>query len=79
MAFLSEERKRDHSNSCRRNAQYRNPQLLAEAISKLVKDDALRERLVKKGQEFIKRYTWDSVGKNLERVYQKFLLNTNKR
>ena len=53
----------------------KNPQLLAEAISKLVKDDALRERFVKKGQEFIKRYTWDSVGKNLENVYQKFLLN----
>jgi len=54
----------------------KNRQLLAEAINKLIKDDTLRENLVEKGQEFVKKYTWDSVGKRLENVYQKFLLDT---
>ncbi len=49
------------------------PQLLAEAITKLIKDGTLRESLIKKGQEFVKRYSWDAVGKRLEKIYQKFL------
>ena len=53
----------------------KSPQLLAEAINKIIKDETLRESLVKKGQEFVKRYTWDSVGKRLENVYQKLLID----
>ncbi|MFX0153515.1 MAG: glycosyltransferase family 4 protein [Candidatus Hodarchaeota archaeon] len=53
----------------------RKPQLLAEAINKLIKDDTLRELLVKKGQEFIKRYTWESVGKKLENLYHKLMMD----
>ncbi len=51
----------------------RNPQLLAEEIVKLLKDDSKRKTLINEAQEFVKRYSWDSVGKKLERVYQKFI------
>jgi glycosyltransferase involved in cell wall biosynthesis len=54
------------------------PQLLVDAISKLIKDDNLKERLIKQGQEFVKRYSWEMVGKNLEEVYNKFLIDNQK-
>ncbi|MFX0105647.1 MAG: glycosyltransferase, partial [Candidatus Hodarchaeota archaeon] len=51
----------------------KNPQKLAQEIVNLLKDDNMRENLINNAQEFVKRYTWDSVGKKLENVYQKFL------
>ncbi|MFX1595214.1 MAG: glycosyltransferase family 4 protein [Promethearchaeota archaeon] len=53
----------------------KNPQQLAKEIVKLLKDDNKRKTLIEKAQAFVKRYTWDSVGKKLEVVYQKFLDN----
>jgi len=51
----------------------RNSQQLAKEIVSLLKDDSKREELIKKSQNFIKRYSWDSVGQKLEKVYYKFL------
>ena len=51
----------------------KNPSLLAKEIIKLIKDDEKRSMMIKKAQQFIKRYTWDSVGKKLEEAYEKFL------
>jgi len=50
-----------------------NPQLLAQEIVNLLKNDSKRENLIENAQKFIKRYTWNSVGKKLEKVYKKFL------
>jgi glycosyltransferase involved in cell wall biosynthesis len=49
------------------------PQQLANEIVKLLKDEVGRIELIEKAQKFIKRYTWDAVGKKLEEVYMKFL------
>jgi glycosyltransferase involved in cell wall biosynthesis len=51
----------------------KNPQKLAKEIILLLKDDIRRNTLLENAQKFIKRYTWDVVGKNLEVVYEKFL------
>jgi glycosyltransferase involved in cell wall biosynthesis len=51
----------------------RNPQQLAKEIVSLLNDDSKREKLIIKAQNFIKRYSWDSVGKILESIYYKFL------
>ena len=53
----------------------KNPKLLAEEIVKLLKDDARRKTIVNKAQKYIEKYTWDAVGKKLEKVYSKFLKN----
>ncbi|MHA1488915.1 MAG: glycosyltransferase family 4 protein [Promethearchaeota archaeon] len=50
-----------------------NPHQLAKKIIELLKDDVKRTEMIKKAQKFIKRYTWDSVGKKLEKVYEKYL------
>ncbi|MFX1259277.1 MAG: glycosyltransferase family 4 protein [Promethearchaeota archaeon] len=55
----------------------KNPKLLAKEIVMLLKKDAMRENLVKRAQNFIKRYSWDEVGKKLEEVYFKFLSYEN--
>ena len=51
----------------------RNPRILAKEIVSLLKDHRKREILIEKAQKFIKRYSWDSVGKKLENIYYKFL------
>jgi len=51
----------------------KSPKLLANEIVSLLKNDSIRKNLIDKAQKFIKRYTWDIVGKKLEEVYQKFL------
>ena len=51
----------------------RDPQQLAKEIVNLLKDDTRRRALIEKAKEFVKRYSWDSVGKKLEAIYQKFL------
>ncbi|MFX1418517.1 MAG: glycosyltransferase family 4 protein [Promethearchaeota archaeon] len=54
----------------------RNPQKLGKEIVDLLKDDSRRKILINKAQQFIKRYTWDEVGKKLESIYHKFVYNT---
>ena len=54
----------------------RNPSELAKEIVNLLKDDNKRRFLIEKAQKFIKKYTWDSVGKKLEKIYQKYLNST---
>ncbi len=51
----------------------KNPKLLASEIIRLLKDEKLRAQLVNNAQQFIKRYTWEEVGKRLEQVYSEFL------
>jgi len=52
----------------------RSPKLLAKAIIALLEDDERRKKIIENAQEFIKRYSWDAVGKKLEKVYM-YLLN----
>ncbi len=51
-----------------------NPVQLAKEIVIILKDDYRRKKLIEKAQNFIKRYTWNAVGKKLEDVYEKFLI-----
>jgi len=51
----------------------RNPKLLAYELVDLIQNDEKRINLLRKAQSFISRYSWNSVGKKLEEVYQKFL------
>lgn len=49
------------------------PKLLGREIIDLLKNDEKRINLLSKAQNFISRYSWNSVGRKLEAVYQKFL------
>ncbi|MFX0071927.1 MAG: glycosyltransferase family 4 protein [Candidatus Hermodarchaeota archaeon] len=49
------------------------PDLLAKEIINLIKNNELRKELIKKAQNFIKRYDWDMIGKKIEDIYFKFL------
>jgi len=49
------------------------PLKLAEKITTLLNDNELRNSLVENAQEFIKKYSWNTVGKRLEKVYKNFL------
>ncbi len=51
----------------------KNPSALAKEIVIFLKDDLKRKKLIEKAQNFIKKYTWNEVGKKLERVYEEFL------
>ncbi|MFX1496630.1 MAG: glycosyltransferase family 4 protein [Promethearchaeota archaeon] len=51
----------------------KNPKLLGREILDLLKNDEKRINLLSKAQNFISRYSWNSVGKKLEAVYQNFL------
>ncbi len=51
----------------------KNPKLLAKKIIELLKNHEYRSQLIENAQKFIKRYTWEEVGKKLESVYYKFL------
>jgi glycosyltransferase involved in cell wall biosynthesis len=51
----------------------KNPRQLAKEIINLLKNDGRRAKLIEKAQNFIKKYTWDAVGKKLESVYADFL------
>jgi len=54
----------------------RSPKQLAKEIVNLLKDESRRKILIEKAQKFVKRYAWDSVGKKLEKIYHKFLKDT---
>lgn len=52
----------------------KNEDRLAEAIVKLLDDEELRRRLSKAGEELVKRkYTWDVVAREYEKVYIELL------
>ena len=51
----------------------KNPHLLSEAIYHLLTDDSYRSNLIKKAQDFIKRYSWTKVGQEMEKKYYKLL------
>jgi glycosyltransferase involved in cell wall biosynthesis len=51
----------------------RNPAKLAEAVIKLLKDKALREKLGAEGAKYVKRYSWDNVTKGYLDLYEKAL------
>ncbi len=53
----------------------RSPQQLANEIVNLLKNEARRKDMINNAQQFIKRYTWDAVGKKLEELYEKFLID----
>jgi glycosyltransferase involved in cell wall biosynthesis len=47
------------------------PRDIAEAILKLVRDDALREQLAENGFEMSKRYAWSDISKSIIDTYKK--------
>ncbi|MHA2339790.1 MAG: glycosyltransferase family 4 protein [Candidatus Hodarchaeales archaeon] len=49
------------------------PSLLAQEIVNLLKDKSKINDLMENAQKFIKRYSWNSVGEKLEKIYYKFL------
>jgi len=51
----------------------RSPKQLAKEIVLLLKDDSKRAELIKKAQKFITKYSWDSVGGKLEKIYKQFV------
>ncbi len=51
----------------------KNPQKLSVEIVKLLKNENFRKNLTDIAQDFIKRYTWNAVGKKLEKIYEKIL------
>jgi glycosyltransferase involved in cell wall biosynthesis len=53
----------------------RNPKELAKKIIDLLKNPDKRKNLIENAQKFIKRYTWNSVGKKIEEIYLKSLEN----
>ena len=51
----------------------RKPQLLAKEIVKVLKDKSITNNLIENSRQFIKRYSWKSVGEKLEKIYFKFI------
>ncbi len=51
----------------------RNPIKLAEKINFLLHNDDLRNQLVINAQKYIQKYSWNAVGKRLEKEYEKFM------
>jgi len=51
----------------------KNPNQLAKEIVNLLKDESRSKSLVENAQSYIKRFTWNSVGKKLEKIYSKLL------
>jgi len=51
----------------------RRPQQLAKEIVKVLKDKSIKNNLIENTQQFITRYSWNSVGEKLEKIYFKFM------
>jgi glycosyltransferase involved in cell wall biosynthesis len=51
----------------------KNAKLLSEAIYNLLTSENDRINLIEKGQNYIKRFSWNSVGNKMEEVYEKIL------
>jgi len=52
----------------------KNPKEIAEKVLLLLEDDELRERISRSFKEKVKNYSWESVVKRLEEVYQRCIL-----
>ncbi|TXT63349.1 MAG: GDP-mannose-dependent alpha-(1-6)-phosphatidylinositol monomannoside mannosyltransferase [Promethearchaeota archaeon] len=50
----------------------KSPRLLSDQIIYLLENRDAREQLIKKGQEILPKYTWDAMGKRLEKIYFTF-------
>jgi glycosyltransferase involved in cell wall biosynthesis len=51
----------------------------AEAIEKLIKNPKLRERLAKNGIKEVRKYSWDKIVEQTEKVYEEVLKEHNKK
>ena len=45
-----------------------NAEQIADATHKLISDKALRDDIIKKGYENVKRFSWDKCGKQIAQV-----------
>jgi glycosyltransferase involved in cell wall biosynthesis len=52
------------------------PENFASAIAKLIKNESLREELIRKGKEKVKSYDWDVIAKRTLKVYYSVLSNS---
>ena len=51
-----------------------NPQDISEKIKEIMKDDNLRNHLIKNGLELVKeKYSWDSIASQMENIYLKLI------
>ena len=55
------------------------PENIAEAIEKLIKNPKLRERLAKNGLKEVKKYSWNKIIAQTEKVYREVLKEHNKK
>jgi len=55
------------------------PEKIAQAIDKLIKNPKLRERLAKNGLKEVKKYSWDKIVEQTEKVYEEVLKEHNKK
>jgi glycosyltransferase involved in cell wall biosynthesis len=53
--------------------QPRRPQQLAREIVRVLKDKSITNNIIKNTQQLITRYSWNSVGEKLEKIYFKFM------
>ena len=51
----------------------KNPKMLSEAIFNLLTNENYRINLIEKGYNYIKRFSWKSVGYKMEQIYKKIL------
>jgi glycosyltransferase involved in cell wall biosynthesis len=55
------------------------PEKIAEAIDKLIKNPKLREKLARNGLKEVKKYSWDKIVEQTERVYEEVLREHSKK
>lgn len=55
------------------------PEKIAEAIEKLIKNPKLREKLARNGLKEVKKYSWDKIVEQTEKVYEEVLREHNKK
>lgn len=55
------------------------PEKIAEAIEKLIKNPKLREKLARNGLKEVKKYSWDKIVEQTEKVYEEVLCEHNKK
>jgi glycosyltransferase involved in cell wall biosynthesis len=55
------------------------PEAFSNAIEKLIKNPKLREKLARNGLKEVKKYSWDKIVEQTERVYEEVLKEHNKK
>ncbi len=48
------------------------PDLLSKQIIYLLENNDIKQKKIQKGQKILRKYTWQAVGKRLEKIYNKF-------